>query len=537
MSTTVLRALVLGVGFTVLSGAGQAAPPTVNYLFPAGAQRGTTLEIMAGGTFERWPVRAWAEAKGVEIKAAKDKGKFTVTVAADAQLRVAWVRMVDEQGASALRPFVIGTLPEVREEERKDPAKPQVLPSAAVVVNGRLEKPGEVDGFAVTLQKGQTLVASMLANRTLGSPMDAHLQILSPTGFVLAENNDYHGLDPQIVFQVPADGQYVVRTFAFPAVPDASIRFAGAETFIYRLTLTTAGFVDHAWPLAVPRSAPGSVEMVGWNVPEAARKLPVAVEAGQNLVTLAHGQLANTASVRIEPHAVTLEREPNDRKHPQGITLPVTVSGRIDEPDDVDVFEFTAKKGQPLLFQVESASLGFPLDPVLRLTDTSGKVMARAADVPPGRDPELPFTPSQDGNYRVEVRDLHSHGGSRYVYRLRALMPEPDFELTVATDRMVVTPGKPLDVPVTLVRRNGFNGEVVVSVEDLPEGVTAEPTTAAKTASTAPLRLTAKAGGVAAPIRIVGRAAGKPDGTRTARFALTSLDATTSSLWLTTIKP
>ena len=43
----------------------------------------------------------------------------------------------------------------------------------------------------------------------------------------------------------------VVRLFAFPSVPDASVRLAGGERFIYRLTLTTVGFAEHAWPLAV----------------------------------------------------------------------------------------------------------------------------------------------------------------------------------------------------------------------------------------------------------------------------------------------
>src|SRR5262249_36007488 len=150
----------------------------------------------------------------------------------------------------------------------EDPKKPQVLDSAAVVVNGRLEKQGDVDGFALRLAKGQTLVASVLANRGLGSPMDAVLQVASADGFVLDQNNDYHGLDPQLVFTAPADGTYVVRTFAFPAVPDSGIRFAGGETFIYRLTLTTGGFAEYAYPLAVPRADPGQVELVGWNIPE-----------------------------------------------------------------------------------------------------------------------------------------------------------------------------------------------------------------------------------------------------------------------------
>ena len=47
---------------------------------------------------------------------------------------------------------------------------------------------------------------------------------------MLAQNNDYHGLDPQVRLPVPEDGTYIVRMFAFPATPDSSIGFAGGET-------------------------------------------------------------------------------------------------------------------------------------------------------------------------------------------------------------------------------------------------------------------------------------------------------------------
>ena len=69
----------------------------------------------------------------------------------------------------------------------------------------------------------------------LGSPMDAVLQVASHDGFVLAENNDTHGLDPRVVLTAPVDGTYIVRLYAFPAVADSSIQFSGAETYIYRL--------------------------------------------------------------------------------------------------------------------------------------------------------------------------------------------------------------------------------------------------------------------------------------------------------------
>src|SRR5262245_5397514 len=286
----------------------RAAPPTVTYLFPAGAQQGTLAEVQAAGTFDPWPVDAWCSAKGVEVHAGKAKGALQVKVAADAPAGLYWIRLFNADGASRLCPFFVGTLPELTETEpNDDPKKPQRLAGSECVVNGRLTPANDVDHFAVPLKKGQTLVASVEANRTLGSPMDAVMHVLSPQGFVAAENNDTHGLDPQIAFPAPRDGDYVVRLFAFPATPDSGIRFAGGETFVYRLTLTTGGYADHAFPLAVSLKDPGPVRLAGWNLPDAARAIALRPDAAADAWPVRAEKVANAAFVRVEPHATAAE--------------------------------------------------------------------------------------------------------------------------------------------------------------------------------------------------------------------------------------
>src|SRR5690348_1022672 len=106
-----------------------AAPPNVTHLLPSGAKRGTTVEVAAGGTFERWPVKGWTSDKGITLAFGKEKGSVSIGVAADVTPGTHWIRLHDEQGASGLRPFVVGTLPEVVEQEPNDEAiRPQVLP-------------------------------------------------------------------------------------------------------------------------------------------------------------------------------------------------------------------------------------------------------------------------------------------------------------------------------------------------------------------------------------------------------------------------
>jgi hypothetical protein len=542
-----IRALFLQVCLSVFlsllaaTATSHAAPPTLTSFFPAGAQQGTTVEITASGTFTNWPVQAWMDCKSVRIEPTKEKNKFRVSVAADTAAGVSWVRLHNEEGASELRPFLIGALPEVIEiEPNEEAAKPQMLSALPVIVNGRLGKAGDVDCFSVRLRKGEQLVASLEANRTLGSPMDGILQLLSADGFVLEENNDDHGLDPQLVFTAPGDGAYVLRVFAFPSVPDASIRFAGGDTYIYRLTLTTGGFADHAFPLAVPRGVATEVAVLGWNIPIDAKTLPVSAElAGP--ITLWHRQLANTLPVLVEPHHCISERELKDNKKPQTLALPATISGCIDPPGDLDVFEFPAKKGQRISFQLDAFSVGSQLDPLLRLTDASGKRLALADDASTGkvgsRDALLTFSAPQDVPYRLVVSDRSKHGSWRHFYRLRAILAEPDYALTVATDRFVLTSGKPLAIPVTIDRRYGFDRALEIVAEGLPDGVTAKPVSSTGAGSkSATLNLEAMRGPVSGAFRIVGRVAGHKDLTRIALVPRIKLPQTMPPLWLTVKK-
>ena len=93
--------------------------------------------------------------------------------------------------------------------------------------------------------------------------------------------------------------------------------------------------------------------------------------------SLWHPQLANTLAVEVEPHRCLVETESNDRKTPQMVDLPVTISGRIDAPGDIDVYAFQGKKGQRLTFRIDAGSAGSQLDPLLRLTDAAGKRLAQ----------------------------------------------------------------------------------------------------------------------------------------------------------------
>src|SRR5687768_4606356 len=154
-----------------------AAPPKVTYFFPTGCQRGQSAFVTASGEFSNWPVQVWTDRPGIVATTETDKGKLKIEVAADAVPGTYWLRLFDGEGASAMRPFIVGTLPEVVESETNDsPEKSQVVEPRAVV-SGKLGKSGDVDSYRVDLKQGQTLVASVQGNSLLGSPMDSVLQV------------------------------------------------------------------------------------------------------------------------------------------------------------------------------------------------------------------------------------------------------------------------------------------------------------------------------------------------------------------------
>jgi hypothetical protein len=251
------------------------------------------------------------------------------------------------------------------------------------------------------------------------------------------------------------------------------------------------------------------------------------------VITIFHPTLDNALRVRLEDHACwdTLSPEP---ARPAVYAPPFSITGRLATQGEGNEFRVAAKKGQALTIRAESREWGLPVNPVIRVSDAAGKQLARAEPPNINKDSELTFTPPADGEYRVEVRDLHNDAGPRFVYRLRVAPLEPDFDLAVASDRFALAPGKPLDIPVTVNRRGGFAKEVELAADGLPAGVSATvvPPAGKGDGKTLTLRLTTDKAGPSASFRIVGRSKDMPALLRTARAPLTEFETATADLWL-----
>ncbi len=140
---------------------------------------------------------------------------------------------------------------------------------------------------------------------------------------------------------------------------------------------------------------------------------PIRVRTGDGVTAallLAVGDLPEAAEV-----------EPNDTPGvATALTLPVVVNGSTNGTD-VDCAKFAAKKGQPVVIEVEARRLGSGLDPVLAVYDAAGRLLAADADAASlaGGDRRLVFDPPADGEYVAALSDARYSGGGDAFYRLR----------------------------------------------------------------------------------------------------------------------
>lgn len=453
------------------------ADPILNHLSPAAGQRGTTVAVTVAGKFDPWPVQAWVDSPGITFKPTKTAGKFDVEIARDAAPGPHLVRLFNESGASAPRFFIVAREPQTAEVEPNDDFhKPQKIATLPATINGKLDKAGDVDSFAVTLKRGQTLVAWTEAY-VLASTFDGMLRVVDVDGHELAFNHDGRTLDPFLTWTAPRDGTFVVQTMGFVYPGSSAIGFTGGEGCVYRLHLTAGPFVQHTLPMAVARGKKTPVELVGWNLTDARAEIDGATfPAGSATADIYLPGITSHLPLTISDIPEVVEKEPNDTAaNAQTVEIPTGVSGCINRAGDEDRFAFTAVKGRAYEVKVTAASLGSALDAWLKIEDKAGKQLATNDDVNGFRDSALTWTAPSDGTFICALGDVTHHGGGDYFYRLTITEAAPSVSATVTVHSASLVAGKDAELKVAVKRAKGFKSKLQFVAKSLPDGVTAAP--------------------------------------------------------------
>jgi len=126
------------------------------------------------------------------------------------------------------------------------------------------------------------------------------------------------------------------------------------------------------------------------------------------------------------PEVTEQESRPEAREHSndssetaERILPPVIVNGKLNGADR-DYYSIHAKQGERLVFEVEARRLGSAIDPVLTITDSEGKQIARNEDAEGlGVDSRIDITFPRDGEYYAMVRDARFSKQKQNFYRLK----------------------------------------------------------------------------------------------------------------------
>ena len=456
-----------------------ASIPVLENIFPAGGQIGTTFTLTATGKFDPWPAKMWIDCSGVEIKPATSVGQYNVTISKDAPVGPHSVRVHNSDGASEVRTILIGRYLELLEKEPNDNIKQsQQIDSLPSVLNGRLQKSGDVDSYSMRIEAGRWLIVAV-DGYALGSPMDPILHLLDEHGTKIDFNSDTHNLDPFIAYKVTRSGMYTIQIAAFGYPPEANVQFGGSAAFIYRLTLSNASFTRRTFPAGAQRGRKSNLLLTGWNLDPTAT---ITVDATDTLPLTDKHLATHAASDRLLPILLSdeqevVESEPNNEiSKPQAITIPCAMNGRIDSNGDIDRFSFQAKKGVTLRFRLAGQSLHSQIDPWLRIEDSTGKQLAYMDDADTNvHDPQINWAAPADGLFTATIGDLYSKGSPDFRYRLHIAPPQPDFSVSVDNQVFTMGRGQTNNIKLSItVQNNGFTN-LVGTVLGLPDGVTAKP--------------------------------------------------------------
>lgn len=404
-----------------------------------------------------------------------------ITLAPDAEPGEREIRLKGKFGLSNPLCFRVGQLPEHREQEPNDTAADtgSVVPLPAVL-NGQI-MPGDIDRFRFRARKGERLVAATGARELIPYLADAVpgwfqavLTLYDANGTEVAYADDYRfHPDPVVFCDIPADGEYVLE------IRDAIYR--GRQDFVYRIALGELPFVTDVFPLGARAGTRPKVEVEGCNLSEHQFRPDIkGKDPGTHQVSVrAKKKISNSVPFAVDTLPERLEKEPNNTlEKAQRISLPMIVNGRIDVPDDWDVFRFVGRKGDEIVAEVHARRLNTPLDAVLRLTDSAGRELVanddsedRASGLTTHHaDPRLSIRLPADGAYDLHVGDTQRQGGPACAYRLRVSPPQPDFELRAVPASINLRAGSTMPLTVYALRKDGFSGEVTLELSDPPQG-------------------------------------------------------------------
>lgn len=490
-------------------------PPELNTVFPAGGQAGKSVEVMVTGSNLQGLKSLHCNVPGTRCEQL-EPARFRLTIPEGTLPGLYDLWGVGSSGVSAPRTFAVGNRAEQLESEPVDSMSTALSVPLNIVINGQIDKAGDIDHFRFEAKQGQRVVVECWAER-IDSRLRAVLEIYDAAGKRLAVNRGYFGIDPLLDFRVPADGSYVIK------VQDLTL--SGSAEHYYRLDIDTGPRVAFSVPSVVQRGKASRVTLYGWNLTpldfskglssasaavqdgfdhieveippslaEASWPLPVRLQPAQAMLAESAFPFHFPGShapivIGVTDVPVVLNQEDNHTPaSAQEISVPAEVSGQLAAGNEHDLFAIQARRGEVIYIEALGQRIGSPVDlQIVVLESSSQRELAQFGDearniggpFPTNHlDPAGRWVCPADGRYLISVRNLIGglHSDPRRTYRLSVRREEPDFQIVAVPRRVdsaglnVARDGREV-LDLLAFRRRGCNGPIRVSAKDLPAGV------------------------------------------------------------------
>ena len=430
--------------------------PTINNTSVPGIQAGTTFQITVTGTdlapapklLASFPIASQKVIEG------SDNGKAIIELnTTEVQPGIHWIRIASEQGISNALSIGVDNLPQQPFAESVD-----ALP---VALSGDLTG-GNILKTTFAGKQGEAIVVD-IEGRRIGSNIRPVLRLLDEKGVQVgfsAPQPELHG-DARISTTLPGDGSYTLELH--------DILYKGPAPGRFRLKIGNLSFADLAFPMGVQQGQPASVQYGRTNIDSTVEI--AAVENTLNALPLPAVGHATGSRPRIvvSQHAEYVEStEAGDVP-----AAPVGINGRLSAKGETDSFKVVAKPGSKLRLDVIARRAGSPVDGVLVVKAANGTQIGNNDDRPGLSDPGVDVTVPGDSEFiTVSLHDLLRRGGEDFIYRIEIEdISQPQFGVSIAEDRLQIPSGSTQTVIVN-VARQGYNGDIALAFDGLPEGVT-----------------------------------------------------------------
>ena len=476
---------------------------TIGYIYPAGGERGASVEIEIGGLnlanatgvvvsgsgVKAALISANKTAEQTKKKKGKNQGKLDdqsspqladkitvqVTIDKNATPGLRDLRLESPAGVSNKLNFEVGQYPNLLEQTKSSISQPTHIDKLPVTLCGQIML-GEVDYYSFDATKGMNLVAEVKARTLVPYIADAVpgwfqsvIRITDSKGKEIAYNDDYHNsVDPVIIATIPRTDIYTL------AIHDAIYR--GREDFNYRLNLGEIPHLDYAYPCVGRVGKKAKVILKGVNLKSnTATFKPTKAGLLELTANGSNDYISNPIPFLGVETGTDLNLSPKKKVE---LTSETVLFDSITTPYQIKTYPLFIDKNENIAIEVKARRIGSLLDAKMTLRDANGKVLLVLDDVEDPTqglmthhaDPVFKYKATEAGFYSVDLEDVLGNFGKDYFYLIERKKSIPTYEVFVSPANLSIQKGSTAILRLDITSSEKFVPPLDINIKGLPKG-------------------------------------------------------------------